>query len=302
MEPAEALRSVPSLFDEQLTDLIESTLHPTSPPPTDSSPSFSGHYTIERASRKRSRPDGLQTSPATSPRTPAKRIKFQSNDTKAGHESLEYGSNVHPSRRVLLDKPAMLPNTPKAGGERSKLDNTATFDLTREPPRAPRAMSLQNGSPGSTWSTLANSVQRQWDPRKEDLNYEELLRHRRAEKLKGVDRYVPGGSIGSRSTKTKSVKSKHFRFEQLPEAVRTKIFDMLLISSDPITMDFTWLRPFVKGHARVPVAMQKLQSDDATFLAPVPWNKLVNNVESMQDDMRSFQGALEKRGECKTCD
>lgn len=43
--------------------------------------------------------------------------------------------------------------------------------------------------------------------------------------------------------------------------------------------------------------MQKISSDDGTtYLAPVPWKKLLADIEGMKSDMHQFKQALETRG------
>lgn len=162
--------------------------------------------------------------------------------------------------------------------------------------------------------TNRNAVRRQWDTRKDDLEYEALLELRRSETVDNIDRYVPPvgnpkpsrrpepkllarhlppatGSTGQRKPR----KDTCFPFEQLPKPAQARILTLLLVSNQPIEIDFTWLRTFVNGHARLPTATQTIEHESGTYHVPISWNKLTSDVSLMQDDMRPFQFAVEER-------
>lgn len=182
---------------------------------------------------------------------------------------------------------------------RAHASNTFEFRLKGPQRSATAANATPLRIPGrlrdrATHSSLHNTVQRQWDSRISDLGYQDLLKHRRNEKLTHVDRYVPDCA-----RKDKATKAAHqsFPFDKLPQKTQDRILSPLLVIDEPINIDFTWPRPFVKGHARIPVATQKLQNDDwAIYLAAVPWTDLLADVKCMNDDMTQFQGALEIYG------
>ena len=130
------------------------------------------------------------------------------------------------------------------------------------------------------------------------MSYEELLEHRRHEKLHNVDRYVPGGAVMQgaspprRSTRFKP--SGVFKLALLPVDVLEKIFTHLLVkpNGEPIRIDFYWLRPFLKGHARVPAAHRTIEG----FTVPASWSDLLAGVDNMKNDMLQFNKALTTRG------
>jgi hypothetical protein len=170
--------------------------------------------------------------------------------------------NFHPARLLLLD----------ASQTRAQI----------RPPLGPRR--ARQGHQGQTWRTLTNTIRRQWDPRKDDLDYEFLLEQRRRERVSNVDRYVPGNVLG-RPRKAKTV----FPLQQLPEDIRTRLFEYILVSADPISIDFYWLRSFVRGHARVPIVMQSMDVNGSTYTFPMGWNQVLNEVQTMKDEMGQFK-------------
>ncbi|KAH9815697.1 hypothetical protein Tdes44962_MAKER00945 [Teratosphaeria destructans] len=167
--------------------------------------------------------------------------------------------HVHPSRRVLLDRPhgsksrsAHSSSSPaEHPADSSEMDahkrsRTPRIDCAPRQSPTPRIDSAPGQSRASfkpnsskTWTTQRNAVRRQWDVRKSDMAYEDLLRLRRNEKAENVDRYVPD----------------HFNTEAaLREPKPARAF--------PFTL---------------------------------PWNKVIADVAQMQNDMRPFHFALEER-------
>ncbi|EME44152.1 hypothetical protein DOTSEDRAFT_129369 [Dothistroma septosporum NZE10] len=162
-----------------------------------------------------------------------------------------------------------------------------------------------------TRSTLQNAVRRQWDSSKDDLVYADLVARRRKERLVNVDRYIPqtdqeaqaGGDTGrlpratSGSTSVTPRHSKPFPFNGLPGRVQDRILTLLLVKDISITIDFTWLRPFINGHCRIPVAAETLSSaNGASFTLPVDWARLLKDVAVMKSDCSKFKSALELHG------
>lgn len=300
MDPAHALLSNQKGFEQDLEQMINDILSGSSasaststPGSTEVSPTFATSQQDPRnAQHKRllsSHTDTTDDSPE--PSSP-KRLKLDQSDLL----SQSRDAHMHPARRAMLDEhaphapvtddnlPEPLASGANAGHRRSV---TAANSIPLGDPRA------KTNDGAATWSTLQNTVQRQWDSRKDDLEYGELLKHRRKERVDRVDRYVPAWT----PPKPEKPKNQAFPFEKFPEQVRDKVISLLVVSREPIDIDFTWLRPFVKGHARVPVVTQKLRGEDgASYMAPVTWTKLLEDVKSMQSDMIKFKGALESRG------
>lgn len=299
MDPGEALMSNQKGFEHELEKMITDILSGSSASTSEEvSPQLPPPESDEPQATPRKRPASSHTPPTEySPApSPVKRAKLEQMEQSSTSKS----ADMHPART------ARLKEQPSESGDLSspKPDNGYTHFTSNSPAGPTRSATTANAIPLGlftgrapdpvTWSTLHNTIQRQWYPRKTDLEYEELLRHRRNEKLSNVDRYVP---IWSPGFKPKPVKKQPFRFEKLPGNVQDQIFDHLLVSAEPISIEFNWLRPFVKGHARVPVVTRKLQCDDGTaYLAPISWTKLFADVESMNGDMVQFKGALETRG------
>jgi len=217
---------------------------------------------------------------------------------------------VHPSRRNLVvqnDKqqpreafygPGLewMGTSPEFGRhERSEsLGNDASSGGLRG--SSPLAFIEQSPGEKRTWETHRNAVRRQWDTRKDDLEYEALLELRRKEKLVNIDRYVPltGNPKPSRRAAPRHM-SNFFPFDKLPEQVQTHILALLLTNDAPIKIDFTWLRSFVSGHARMPSALRTIMHDGVEYYIPISFNQLVRDVAQMQDDLKPFQSALEER-------
>ena len=296
MDPRKALVSDQEGFERDLERMITDILSGSSTEtPNEESPVSPQHDGETRAMPQKRTFAALTPPMEYSPAPPSvKRAKTDQTDVS----SETYGTHMHPSRKAQLFEP------PAASSDaESKFEHVATpraIASAGPPTSATRANVTPLGIPPrpakdtTTWSTLRNTIHRQWDPRKGDLDYEEVLKHRRSERLDGVDRYVP---MWSPDILPKKSNMHPFPFRRLPSNVREKILSFLLVSDGPIEIEFNWLRPFVKGHARVPTVMQKLQSDDGTFyLAPVPWQTLLADVGSMKADMAQFRSALETRG------
>lgn len=227
--------------------------------------------------------------------TPTKRVKtVHGSDTSTSQD--EYSAHVHPSRLVLLDRskrPELRKelHCPNGSDDASGSNETAPTPAKSAGSPLSSPTSLAPTHPRA-WDTLSNTIRRQWDANMEDIDYEHLLQQRRNERLRKVDRYVP-----TTSTKAKSHRRNPTQglLERLPEKVLEKIFAMVLVKSDPIQIDFYWLRPFVNGHARVPNVNQALNHDGEEYTFPVGWDKLLSDVENMKEDMHQFSGALEMR-------
>lgn len=302
MDPGEALIHDQEAFEKDLEQLITEALTGSSETIAGSaeltSPLSPPEEPVQLATPQK-RPSTALSSVTeyTSTDSGTKRVKREHSDTASAPTYDD--TNLHPSRQALLDAPRLIsPRSPPTAPEEVLPSIKPGINFTGSATRA-NAIPLGHqhtgkATSGSTSSTLSNTVRRQWDPRKTDLDYEELLKHRRNEKLHSVDRYVPTWDASYKGNKTKQ---QPFPFDRLPGKLRDKILRILLVSAEPIEIEYTWLRPFVKGHARVPVVMQKLTSEDGTnYLAPVPWKKLLAEVDGLKTDMRQFKGALETRG------
>ena len=275
----EALSTDKTTFESELDLLL------SAPSLSDSSKSITSPL-----SRKRSAEEG---------NAPSKRVKTapQGEIFAVGTDNIV---NVHPSRRQLLSLPnaratRKVPSHPRESHRQGSQDTTLWYRADKD--TAGSGVVYQNGGTAQTrtWQTLSNSVRRQWDDRKDDLDYEFLVEQRRKEKLTNVDRYVPAVSpTPSNAPKRRTV----FPLERLPEDIRTRIFAYLLVSQ-AISIDFYWLRSFIRGHARVPNVMQSAEVNGSTLVFPVGWNKLLADVQTMKDEMAQFKKALEVR-EAKT--
>ena len=275
MDPESAVWTDRLIFDSELNGLIEEAV-------------TSGTLSTSSPLPKRAA-DGS---------TPAKRLKTK-HDLDTAHTNDGYSLYVHPSRRVLLDRPdtPSCASSPTVATDAIAVQNPQTSPSA--PPTAPRGPALQrNKLP----SALGDTIRRQWDPSKDIQDYELLLEHRRNEKLKNVDRYVPLTSEHARplkpakAAKCASKADAPFALESLPEKIRESIFKLVLVNPDPITVNFYWLRPFLKGHSRVPITIQQLEHDGSVFTLPIGWDKLMGEVRNMQEDMQQFSAALVTRG------
>ncbi|KAK0260019.1 hypothetical protein LTS09_005353 [Friedmanniomyces endolithicus] len=244
--------------------------------------------------------------------------------------------HVHPSRRVLLDRPNtqhsneysptshVLAEVAECG--RSSPTKTDRIRIPLKTACLPTSLDVDvavvndkartcltaapvsqdsrpktNGAHSNrkTWITVRNAVQRQVDPRKDDLKYESLLRIRRNEKTKDIDRYVPesGERRPPKHTQPATRRSGLFPFEKLPETVRSRILTLLLVSSNPISLDFTWLRSFFTGHSRVPSPDTSVERNGVKHQIPKSLDQVIHAVDDMEHDMIPFRIALEQRAD-----
>ena len=174
MEPSDALWTDRSAFESELDDLIDSAMGSSSDG-------------TSLPSRKRA---AVQDPPSKHLRT--------EDDLEKPTALVDYSRHVYPSRRVLLDRPGAFrlrevfckPIDKEVKDEAHTVIGPQTSPSMSSIMSAQFSPSDQTGH-NKTWSTLANTVRRQWDSRKADLEYESLLEHRRKENLEKVDRYVP---------------------------------------------------------------------------------------------------------------
>ncbi|KAK4498944.1 hypothetical protein PRZ48_009455 [Zasmidium cellare] len=206
--------------------------------------------------------------------------------------------------RSLPLRKRSLPDATLVSPKKARLDvsedNTPATSPTRIQPTGANTIPLGSRKDSNpTWNTLKNAVHRQWDTRKDDLAYEQLVAKRRAERLVNVDRYIPGDPSPPSSPPVRRPSrkdNKPFPFDKLPGKIQDKILTMVLVKEDPLVIDFTWLRPFIHGHCRVPTTTKTFKIDDISYTAPQDWTKLVDEVGLMQKDCSMFTDALELRG------
>ncbi|KAK5135403.1 hypothetical protein LTR08_005345 [Meristemomyces frigidus] len=209
-------------------------------------------------------------------------------------------SDAHRIKQVFHDPPVQPQDLPEYGDspDRPRAPLSSHNDPTSSPSTASApSFTWPTAAPdASTWATNRNAVQRQWDVRKTDLEYDALLELRRNEHPHQVDRYVPPrGNPEPHRHSVRLRRDAHFPFTALPDRVQTRILELLLVSREPIRIDFTWLRTFVQGHARVPPTATELAHEGETYRIPLPWDRITAGVARMQDDMRPFSFALEER-------
>ncbi|KAF2217624.1 hypothetical protein CERZMDRAFT_92276 [Cercospora zeae-maydis SCOH1-5] len=93
-----------------------------------------------------------------------------------------------------------------------------------------------------------------------------------------------------------------FRFQDLPEKVKSRVMSLLLVKQKAIVIDFTWAATFVHGHCRVPSATKTLRAENqTTYTLPQHWPTLMNEVQTMQDTFIPFQNALAAEGGKNRC-
>lgn len=183
-------------------------------------------------------------------------------------------------KRSLAQPP--LPSK-KAKLEGIKLGTPESTSTTASPPRAhnTRADTISLSSrkgPNRTWDTLRNAVHRQWDTRKDGLAYEQLVAKRRAERLVNIDRYIPGEPLDPSSAPLRrtSRTNKPFPFDKLADKIQDKILTLALVREDPLVIDFTWLRPFINGHCRIPTTTKTFKVGNITHTMPLNWNTIID--------------------------
>ncbi|KAI7284361.1 hypothetical protein KC345_g2293 [Hortaea werneckii] len=101
--------------------------------------------------------------------------------------------------------------------------------------------------------------------------------------------------LPSGSQDRKSQRPRRLSVYELPPKIRDRIYMLLLTKDGSIQIDFTWLRPFVNGHARVPAPAMTVRHDKPEYHIPVPFDRLVQDVTLMQGDMKPYAAALENK-------
>lgn len=212
-------------------------------------------------------------------------------DTAAAAASSASSSHVtSPSTACTSPTPAVDPRLRKRPSEpqpsaskKVKTDTSINSGIPASParfqPTDANTIPLGNPNAGNeTWSTLRNAVRRQWDSRKDDLAYEQLVEKRRAERLINVDRYIPGDppTLASPPVRRTSRIMKPFPFDKLPDKIQDKILELLLVAESPLQVDFTWLRPFMHGHCRIPSTTKTLKIDSISYTVPLEWTNLLD--------------------------
>lgn len=210
-------------FDSELDGLIESALNSASvsfPPSNGSTPELLPTTATSPAGQSdfvRPRTPSTSLPPERTSEPLSKRLKTEpgaSNSAPQTHPgtthkctfaaSKPWDSHVHPSRRVLLDRPeanrqadgSIKPASRHPTAHATGTNSTAVQSVLKGPkassqttPTGPRSSctptkpeSTPHGQ-SKTGDTLANAVRCQWDPKKQDLDYESRLEQRRKEKL-----------------------------------------------------------------------------------------------------------------------
>ncbi|KAI7163562.1 hypothetical protein KC352_g26493 [Hortaea werneckii] len=126
--------------------------------------------------------------------------------------------------------------------------------------------------------------------------------------MKYSNRYVPSAGFSShhdhaslpsklpsRSQDRKPQRLRRFSFYELSPKIRDRIYRLLLTKDGPIQIDFTWLRPFINGHARIPAPAMIVHHDQSAYYIPVPFDRLVQDVSLMHGDMKPYAAALENK-------
>lgn len=214
--------------------------------------------------------------------------------------------HVHPARLALLERPdadelkdvfGQYSTAPPPGRRGSYGAHRRTSSNLRDVSRtgANCASVRESAISSPLKSSLRDVVHRQWDHRR-SISYEELLEKRRREHVTNVDRYVPAGH-GSSHPRQSTSKRGPFPFARLPDKVKDRLLSLLLIGDGPILIDFTWLRPFINGHSRVPAASKTIADGKATYSVSCDWNELTDAVKVMRDDLEPFKDAMEVRGD-----
>lgn len=174
-----------------------------------------------------------------------------------------------PSKKIKLEQPEVTsPAAPPPRAQRTG-PNTIPLGFRKESKQ--------------TWDTLKNAVHRQWDTRKDDLAYEQLVAKRRAERLVNVDRYIPGDPLAPVPLplippllRRPSNALKAFPFEKLPDKIQDKILAFVVVRDEPLVIDFTWLRPFINGHCRIPTTTKTFTIGDVPYTMPLEWTTIID--------------------------
>ncbi|KAI7326037.1 hypothetical protein KC326_g487 [Hortaea werneckii] len=296
MNPEHLLTEDRPLFEAELEGMIADAAASRAPtrttPPEAPAVSNAIH-------RKRSNPvpwGSESESPALKrPRTNGQEQELPHRITDAARS--EHGDRVHPSGASALNRS----NDSPVQTTRHRLPS-----VHRPPPILPHLEGhrLSNPTDATSWK----AVHRPWDIQKQDRDHDELSKLRRREGLKDVNRYMPAldssshhdhafapNKLPSRSQERKYPTLRRLSFSELPQKIRDRIYKLLLTKDGPIQIDFTWLRPFINGHARIPAHAMIVRHEKSEYQIPVPFDRLVQGVASMQGDMKPYTAALENK-------
>ncbi|TKA83775.1 hypothetical protein B0A55_00020 [Friedmanniomyces simplex] len=188
---------------------------------------------------------------------------------------------------------------PEKGGHITLFSTAKTIDGRISLPLKAACASMSLASENAKLRAKPNPFTKAIDPRRDDLKYAALIELRRNGERANMDRYVPDTSKPKLPKRVQPATRRNgaFPFERLPDRVQSRILALLIVSPNPIELDFTWLRPFFTGHARVPSPYITVEQDGVRYRIPKPWNQVVNQVDVMQDDLVPFKFALEERAD-----
>ncbi|KAI7496453.1 hypothetical protein KC357_g359 [Hortaea werneckii] len=209
----------------------------------------------------------------------------------------DHGDIVHRSRASFFNRSDDSPvQNPRRG----------SFSVQGLVPTFPDLEGQRSSHPTKVTSRQAINGQR--DVQKDDREHEELPELRRREGMKYSDRYVLDAGFSShhdhaslpnklpsRSQDRKAPRPRRSSFYELPPKIRDRIYKLLLTTDGPIQIDFTWLRPFINGHARIPAPAMTIRHEKSEYDTPVPFDRLVQDVTLMQGDMKPYAAALETK-------
>ncbi|RMZ07162.1 hypothetical protein D0860_05243 [Hortaea werneckii] len=291
MNPEQLLLNDRSLFGTELEGMIADAAAPirTTSPETSTMPDV--------INRKRSIAWESEAPPLALKR---RRTNFQDQElplriTESARS--EHGNFVHHSGASFFNRP-----------------NDSPMQSTRLGPSSVRGLPLNlhrlegHRSSNSTESTSGQAVHGQLDVQKDDRKHEELPELHRMEDTNYSNRYVfsagfsshhdyasSPSKLSSRSQDRKSSRLRRFSFCELPPKIRDRIYRLLFTKDGPIQVDFTWLRPFINGHARIPAPAMIVHHEKSQYYITVPFDRLVQDVTLMQGDMKPYAAALENK-------
>lgn len=296
MDPEHLLTEDRPLFEAELEGMIADAAAPKAPTRT-TPPQASTVPNVIR--RKRSVPVFWETEsespPLKRPKTNGQEQELPLRVTDSARS--QHGDLAHPSRASSLNG-----------------SNGSPVQSTRRGP--PSVHSLPQNLPHLEGQRLFNpigatswkSLNRYLNVQTGDWEHGELAKRRRREDMEYSNRYVPASRFSShhdlassasqpasRSQERKVPTLRRFSFYELPSKVRDRIYSLLLTKDGPVQIDFTWLRPFINGHARIPAHAMTVRHEKSEYQIPVPFDRLVQDVALMQGDMEPYTAALESK-------
>lgn len=85
-----------------------------------------------------------------------------------------------------------------------------------------------------------------------------------------------------------------FPFERLPEHIKVDIYRLLLVSRDPIRIDYDWLRSSISRCVTIPTAKYEIKHQNKTYHLPLTWDEIDGSTRMMKKSWAHHNPEMEQ--------